>query len=259
VAVPIIVGLNVVVFLAWQMAAHGDELWVFLATNFLVSTHRLAQGMWWTLLTAAFSHMATWHLLINMVVLWSFGSVLERLWGVRLFVGFYLLAAVVSSLCHCLVSTYIMGDSTIAALGASGAISGLLLSFALIFPKHKILLFAVIPIPALVGVLGFVAIDVWGLIAQGRGADLPIGHGAHLGGALCGLVFYWTYLRSRMPRMSSPVTAHRRPTVELTADEAAEFDRLRIKLNRDGPSSLTPKERAFMMEIRERALGNQPD
>jgi membrane associated rhomboid family serine protease len=256
VAVPVIVALNAVVFFAWQLAVHGSDLWAFLATNFLVSTHRLQQGMWWTLVNAAFSHMELWHLLLNMVVLWSFGSVLERLWGIRVFVPFYLAAAVVSSASHCLVSTLLIGDDTIAALGASGAVSALLLAFALSFPKHKILVFAVIPVPALAGALFFVALDVWGLIVQGRGVMLPIGHGAHLGGALCGAVFYAVYLRSRMPRMSSPAASRGRPSVELTPEEAAEFDRLRVKLNREGPSALTPKERAFMMELRERALSD---
>jgi len=256
IAVPVIIGVNVVVYLAWQVAAHGSDLWAFLGTNFLVSTDRLAQGMLWTLITAAFSHMELWHLALNMVVLWSFGSVLERLWGVRLFVAFYLVSAVVSSASHCLVSSVVIGNDTIAALGASGAVSALLLAFALLFPKHKILLFAVVPVPALAGALFFVALDVWGLIAQGKGVPLPIGHGAHLGGALCGAVFYAVYLRSRMPRMSTPAADRHRPTVDLTADEAADFDRIRTKLSREGPSALTPKERAFMMDLRERALGD---
>ena len=158
-----------------------------------------------------------------------------------------------------LVSSVIIGNDTIPALGASGAVSALLLAFALLFPKHKILLFAVVPVPALAGALFFVALDVWGLIAQGRGVLLPIGHGAHLGGALCGVIFYATYLRSRMPRMSTPAADRQRPTVELTADEAADFDRIRTKLSREGPSALTPKERAFMTELRERALGKSED
>ena len=92
-ALPVIVGINVIVFLLWLVAVHGSDLWTFLATNFLVSTHRLEQGMWWTLVTAAFSHQELWHLALNMIVLWSFGSVLERLVGVRVFTVFYLLAA----------------------------------------------------------------------------------------------------------------------------------------------------------------------
>lgn len=256
-ALPVILALNVLVFLAWQMAAHGGDLWAFLARNFLVSTHRLAQGMWWTLLTAAFSHMELWHIALNMIVLWSFGSVLERLLGVRVFVSFYLIAAVFSSASHCLLSSLVLGDDRISALGASGALSAVLLAFALLFPRHKILVFAVIPIPALAGALFFVALDVWGLVAQGRGGGLPIGHGAHLGGALCGALFYYLYLKDRFPRMAAGHVARQQPVIELSHEEASEFDRLREKLNREGPEALTPKERAFMLDLRERALGER--
>jgi len=247
----------VVVYLAWQVAVKGGDLWAFLATNFLVSTHRLEGGMLWTLVTAAFSHMELWHLALNMVVLWSFASILERMLGVRVFTTFYVTAAVIASGSHCLVSSLLLHNDRIAALGASGAVSGVLIAFALIFPRHKILLFAVIPVPALAGALLFVAIDVWGLFAQGRGGGLPIGHGAHLGGALSGALFYFTYLRDRFPRV--PPQPARRPnsTVELTQEEATEFDRLRTKLSHGGPEVLTPKEKAFMLEIRDRALGDR--
>lgn len=255
-AVPAILAINVLVFLAWRLAAPGSPLWVLLARNFVVSTTRLEAGMWWTVFSAAFSHMELWHLALNMVVLWSFGSVLERLWGMRVFVAFYLAATVVSSLSHCLLSSLVLGDNRIAALGASGAVTGLLMAFALQFPRHRILLFAIVPIPALVGVLGFVALDVWGLVAQSRGGGLRIGHGAHLGGALAGAVFYLTYLRHRFPRMPPPAAPRRDGvTVELTTEEAAEFDRLRTKLAEEGPSALTPKERDFLRRLRARALG----
>ncbi len=255
--VPALLGINILVFLAWQVAAPGSALWILLARNFLVSTTRLDAGMWWTVFTAAFSHMELWHLALNMVVLWSFGSVLERLWGVRVFIAFYLAAIVVSSLSHCLLSSLLMGDDRIAALGASGAVTGLLMAFALQFPRHRILLFAIIPIPALVGVLGFVALDVWGLVAQSRGGGMRIGHGAHLGGALAGAVFYLTYLRHRFPKMPPPAPPRQgHPTIELTAEEAAEFDRLRAKLAQEGPSALTPKEQDFLRRLRARALGD---
>jgi membrane associated rhomboid family serine protease len=248
---PVIVAINVVVFLAWLVAAHGSDLWSFLATNFLVSTTRLQHGLWWTLLTAAFSHQELWHILLNMIVLWSFGSVLERLLGPRLFLAFYLLSAVVSSASHCLVSSYLLHDDRLAALGASGAVSAVLIAFALAFPRQKILLFGVVPIPALVGAALFVAIDLWGLTAQTRGSGLPIGHGAHLGGALCGVLFWAFYLRGRIrPALSRPAE------VALTQEEAEAFDRIRAKLDADGPQALTPKERAFLQQLRDRALGS---
>jgi membrane associated rhomboid family serine protease len=74
--------------------------------------------------------------------------------------------------------------------------------FALMFPRQIILLFYIIPLPAIFGALGFVALDLWGLSAQAHGGGLPIGHGAHLGGALTGAVFYFLFLRR--PLRKSP-------------------------------------------------------
>jgi membrane associated rhomboid family serine protease len=254
-AVSVIIGINVLVFLAWQAASVVPGLGDFLVVNFLVSTSRLLHGYVWTLVTAAFSHNELWHVAINMFVLWSFGTVLERLWGTRIFVIFYLVAAVASSLSHCAVSSLIMGNGDIPALGASGAVSGLLLAYALYFPRHKILLFGVIPVPALAGVLAFVGIDLWGLVAQSRGGGLPIGHGAHLGGALAGALMYFFWLRATRPAPSA--RAHRPPvggSPGLSTEEAREFERIRIKIETWGPQALTPKEQDFLSRLRERVL-----
>ena len=96
-------------------------LFAFMTENFLVSTTHILHGHLWTLITAAFSHNQLWHLAINMFVLWSFGTVLEHLWGTRVFVSFYLAAAIVASVSHCAVSSFFLGRDDILALGASGA------------------------------------------------------------------------------------------------------------------------------------------
>jgi membrane associated rhomboid family serine protease len=251
----VIIGLNVLVFLGWQAAAFAPGLQPFMMGNFLVSTAHIVHGFIWTLVTAAFSHSELWHLAINMFVLWSFGTVLERLWGSRVFVVFYLVAAVVSSISHCAVSSILLGNGNIPALGASGAVSGLLLAYALYFPRNKILLFGIIPIPALAGVLAFVGIDLWGLMAQSRGGGLPIGHGAHLGGAFAGVLMYFFYLRSAVPvpRAAAHQPAVRAPT--LSPDEAREFERIRLKVESLGPQALTPKEQAFLDRLRARVMG----
>jgi hypothetical protein len=126
------------------------------------------------------------------------------------------------------------------------------MAYALHFPRHRILLFGIVPVPALAGVLAFVGIDLWGLLAQSRGGGLPIGHGAHLGGALAGALMYFLYLRDAFPIKVGP-----RPEVEgpsLTPDEAREFERIRIKIESTGPHTLTPKERAFLDRLRDRVL-----
>jgi len=259
-AVSVIIGLNVFVFLAWQAASYSPPGFEFMTENFLVSTTHILHLHVWTLVTAAFSHNELWHLALNMFVLWSFGTVLEHLWGTRVFVLVYLAAAVVASVSHCAVSSFIIGQDNIPALGASGAVSGLLLAYALHFPRHRILLFGIVPVPALAGVLGFVGLDLWGLIAQGRGGGLPIGHGAHLGGALAGALIYFLYLRATYP---TPVVQQTRPpsgAASLTADEAREFERIRIKSETTGPHSPTPKEQDFLDRLRERVLrASQPE
>lgn len=178
---------NVVVFLLWLWAAVPTPV---MADHFLISWNHLAEGRVWTLLTALFSHNMLFHLLVNMIVLVSFGPLLERAMGAGSFAAFYLVAGAVGSLAHAAASNFLIGAPAQPALGASSALAGVLLLFSLAFPKSRVLLFFVIPLPAIVAALAFVAIDIWGLMVQIEGGGLPIGHGAHLGGALTGAVYY---------------------------------------------------------------------
>lgn len=166
--------------------------------NFTVSWDLVKEGHYLNLLTSVFSHTFFFHLLINMYVLQSFGSLLERVLGSSRFLFFYLVAGIISSLSHCLVSAYVVGAPEMRAVGASGSISGLVLLFSLMFPREKILLFGIIPLPAMVGALAFIGLDIWGVIAQAEGGGLPIGHGAHLGGAFTGIIYYFMILRPKM-------------------------------------------------------------
>jgi rhomboid-like protein len=195
--VPLFLALNILVFVLWSTGGPARE--AFMERNFLVSWDSLAEGRWWTLLTAVFSHSLFLHLLFNMLVLKSFGQVLEEILGSRFFLIFYLIAGVVSSFSHAVVSNFIVGHPDLGALGASGALAGVLLLFCLMFPHQKILLFALIPLPAIWGAIAFIGIDIWGVVAQAQGGGFPIGHGAHLGGSLCGLLCYFFYIRRRMP------------------------------------------------------------
>ncbi len=188
-----LVGGNIAVFLLWVLPIVPPE---FMATHFLVSWDYLIAGRFWVLLTAVFSHHLFLHLLINMIVLLGFGPPLERIMGSLGFLAFYLAAGVVGSFAHAAVSFALIGSPSLPALGASSAIAGLLLLFALVFPTAKILLFFVIPMPAIVAALAFIGIDIWGLMAQMEGGGLPIGHGAHLGGSFTGLVCFVVWGRA---------------------------------------------------------------
>jgi membrane associated rhomboid family serine protease len=223
-----LIGLNVVVYFLWWVAPPE-----FMGLNFLVSREHLAYGYYWTLLTAEFSHKELWHLLMNMITLRSFGSVLVSLWGSRRFIGFYLAAAVVASLAHVGVG-FIIGREN-AALGASGAVSAALAAFAFLYPRQKILLFGAVPLPAYVAVLLFVGLDVWGVVAQSAGGGLPIGHGAHLGGAAFGLAY-------------AMLSGRRAPLAPSDA-QLEEIDRLLAKARAGGVESLSPEEHAFLQAM----------
>lgn len=193
--VPLFIVVNVAVFLFWTFSAESSQ---FMIDNFTISWTSLVERRYWDLVTSVFSHSFFLHLLINMFVLRSFGTLLEAVLGSWRFFWFYMVAGVVSSFSHAALSAFLLDQPDLPAVGASGALAGLVLVFSLLFPREKILLFGIIPIPAMFGAIAFVALDVWGLVAQAEGGGLPIGHGAHLGGAFAGIVYYVFFLRPRL-------------------------------------------------------------
>ncbi len=200
IAVPVILVINIIIFILWNFRISAFFDLQFMYNNFLVSYTAIADGRYWTLLTSVFSHNTIMHLLLNLFVLKSFGTVIEQILGTARFVTFYLIAGIFSSLCHALVSAYLLGELNLPALGASGAISGIVIIFCFLFPKEKILLLGIVPVPAYIGALLFIGLDVWGLVAQAEGGGLPIGHGAHLGGALVGIIYCFFFVRPNLAR-----------------------------------------------------------
>lgn len=195
VLVNLIIAVNVGVYLMWSYLPED-----FMSANFAVSWNSLVEGRWWVLITSVFSHNFLFHILLNMFVLKNFGAIIEEALGHWRFFKFYFVAGLVSSLTHALVSAFIVGQPEMGAVGASGAIAGLVLLFALFFPREKLYFFWVIPMPAIVGAIVFIGLDLWGLVAQSEGGGLPIGHGAHLGGAFTGICYYLHLRRARLKR-----------------------------------------------------------
>lgn len=200
--VSIIIYINIFVFFLWWIKGSDS---IFMRDNFLVSWDALQDGRWWVLITSVFSHSWFLHIFINMFVLKDFGDIVESVLGSRFFVWFYFVAGAIASLCHAAVSAFILQQPDLPALGASGAVCGLVMLFSLIFPKRKILIFGLIPIPAIFGAFLLIGLDVWGLMAQAQGGGLPIGHGAHLGGALTGLAVYFFIVRPKFRELRQRV------------------------------------------------------
>ncbi|MBD0327073.1 MAG: rhomboid family intramembrane serine protease [Pyrinomonadaceae bacterium] len=147
-----------------------------------------------TLLTSMFMHGGLMHLFGNMLFLWIFGDNLEQALGRIRYLIFYLVTGLIASLAH-VVSTFAFGDNPyIPSLGASGAISGVLGGYLLLFPKRQvrvIMLRVLTTVPAIVAIgLWFVfqIISAWGVIGAGPQSGGGVAFMAHIGGFIAGLV-----------------------------------------------------------------------
>lgn len=137
------------------------------------------------LVTTMFTHANFMHILFNMYALWMFGSPLERVWGPKRFLIFYLVCGLAAGVAQLFLSND-------AAIGASGAIMGLLAAFAYLFPNTEFFILPIpFPIKAKYMVAIYAAIDLFGGIHPGKADN--IAHYAHLGGLVMGfiLVIIW--------------------------------------------------------------------
>ena len=149
---------------------------------------------WATLLTSMFLHGSVAHIGGNMLYLWVFGDNLEAVLGRVPFVLFYLLCGVLAALTEGILAP----QSEIPMVGASGAISGVLGAYLVLFPRQRVTValpyVGITELPALV-VLGmwFVYQFVYALAEAQSGASAGIAFGAHLGGFIAGAVLVWFF------------------------------------------------------------------
>jgi membrane associated rhomboid family serine protease len=158
----------------------------------------------WQPLTYLFLHGGFFHIFLNMFTLWMFGGDLERLWGTRRFLGYYFFTGIGAGLLTVLLTPH----GYVPTIGASGAIYGLLLAYALYFPERRILLYFLFPIPVRVFVFIIGAMALINSMTQSGGG---IAHAAHLGG----LLFGWLYLRGMRPGGLGRLFGRRRPAMRV--------------------------------------------
>jgi membrane associated rhomboid family serine protease len=133
------------------------------------------------------------HILFNMLALWMFGTELERTWGTRFFTKYYFVTGIGAAATSLALSLFIADIYDSTTVGASGAIYGLLIAYAMYFP-HRIIYYIIFPIPArvFVAIMGFIAF--WSSLSGSGGG---VAHTAHLGGLVIGYL-YLKALRGRM-------------------------------------------------------------
>jgi membrane associated rhomboid family serine protease len=174
---------------------------------------------WWQPLTHMFMHGGFWHLFFNMYTLFIFGTHLERIWGTRKFLLFYFVTGIGAAAVHTGVEWLQVqnwmaaaADGSLAAqnaihmlkmtptVGASGAIYGVLMGYAMLYPDSVLtLIFPPISMKAKWFVLIFAAIE---LLTGVTGTGGGIAHFAHLGGLIFGflLIMYWKKKRTLYSR-----------------------------------------------------------
>jgi len=146
--------------------------------------------MIWQLATYMFLHGGLGHILWNMLALWMFGREFEQLWGTRRFLRFYFFCGIGAGVCV-VIANYLFGNPRVATIGSSGAIYGILLASAVLWPDRQILFYFLIPVKmkyfvAIIGAIAFL---------NSFNTNSPVSDVAHLGGMLFGYIFL------KMPRM----------------------------------------------------------
>ncbi len=245
--------INIAVFVL-SMVVGGQ----FISMFGLVPAKVVHERLIWQPITYLFLHANLFHILFNLIALWMFGMPVESQWGPRQFVKYYFICGIGAGL----VNVVLTPDSLSPIIGASGAIYGLLVAFAMLYPDAVVYLYFFFPIKAkhmaiLFGLVEFLA---------GTSSSSPtVARFAHLAGMVIGFVYikWWfsikvhtvafikSYLKPSKPNDEVESEPRRRvldpvPAVKTVSDEAVEVDRILDKILEKGEASLTDIEREVL-------------
>ena len=201
----------------------------------------------WTLFTYMVLHDGTFHILFNMLGLFFFGPRLEEELGSRDFLLLYFISGITGGLLSFITPH-------VAIVGASAAVYGIFLAFAMIWPREQLLIWGIVPVEARYLVVIMTALSLFGGLSGGGN----VAHFAHLGGFVGG----FAYLRFRSRRSplrrfqerTAPLPV-KRPDIErarridrstLHEVNRTELDRILTKIDVQGIGSLTPSEQQFL-------------
>jgi membrane associated rhomboid family serine protease len=161
---------------------------------------------YWPFLTMMFLHGGWLHIIGNMWFLGIFGDNVEDRMGPLRFTGFYLLCGIAAGFVHVITNA----NSTVPALGASGAIAGVMAAYLVLYPRARILaMFPIIIFPIFFEVPAILYIGFWfvmqffsgtAAIFSGQQAE-GIAWWAHIGGFIAGLLTFWMFVRPQRPRL----------------------------------------------------------
>lgn len=263
IAIRIIILINVVFFLVQTFGGNTLNRWLIGNLGFDPSFPTFITQPW-RLITYAFLHANFMHILFNMLWLWWMGKSVEEAVGPRSFTVIYLGAAILGALLDAAIAQ-IFG--VVLVIGASGAVTGVLVAFAMLYPKAPIMLFLLPPIQARYFVIGWVALDILFIGSGDNVARL-----VHIGGALGGyllikahqngadlskIIRYFEYLFSSFiptkktdkPKNKNMHIVRDVEIVEEVEVEQSELDDILDKISKEGYGALTKEEKRKLFEI----------
>lgn len=206
----------------------------------------------WTIISYMFLHGGFGHLLFNMISLFFFGPRLESRLGSKNFLILYLVSGIAGALLSLVFSPWS------AIIGASGAIFGVLLGFAMYWPRDKILIWGILPIEARWLVAGMTVLALMGGFTGSRDG---VAHFAHLGGFVGGFLalkyFQWRSPANAWKRKTAPAAVRESGQAsmarwkgikrdDLHEVNQAELDRILDQISTSGLASLTPGDKEFL-------------
>jgi membrane associated rhomboid family serine protease len=219
--------------------------------DLLVFVPRLVLVRPWTLVTYMFLHGGLSHILFNMLGLFFFGSRVEQRLGERRFITLYLLSGIAGALASLIFTP------RAAVIGASAGVFGVMMAFAMFWPRERIYIWGIVPVEARVLVLITTA---FALFAGWTGRSGGVAHFAHLGGYVGAYAYLWYLQRNSAQRRFQARMQHVEPAVKrriavskdalnlegVHALTREEVDRILDKINASGMESLTPEELRFL-------------
>ncbi len=245
-AIKLIISINFLIFILQYFSGIEEKLFTIFG---IVPSKTFGELMLWQPFTYLFFHGGIWHVLINMFVLWMFGSELEKYWGKREFLRFFFVTGVGSGLVTVLFSL----SSSTPVVGASGAIYGVLLAYGLMFPNRLVYLYFLIPIKVKYLVILIGTIAFFSSLNPGYS---NISHLTHLSGMIIGFVYLRSNLSSNLNwNTINHFVIHRKNEIKRhykdKKNEKREALKLKVdavldKINEKGYDSLSKSEREFL-------------
>ena len=236
-AIKVLIAINVGIFLLTVLARSVIDLTLIFG---------LSTGTVWPLIwqpfTYMFMHGNLWHVLINMFVLWMFGSEMESIWGKNEFLKYYFITGVGSGLVWLLFN---IGNSNSVLIGASGAVYGILLAFGMMFPNRKVYIYFLFPVKVKYFVIFLGAMAFMSSLGPGSN----ISHLTHLSGMIIGYIYLksdWQVKRMRFS-VHKKITELKPQATDRKQGKKSQYkmeiDQLLDKINRVGYEGLTEEER----------------